>query len=82
MLDKSAQYKMLYFPLKMAKLAQQAYWKLLDIDCNFSRLICELLPSILEQGGKIYCKGRNYRHYNWKVVATEKRSKHGKTKKS
>ena len=82
MLNKSTQYKMLYFPLKIAELAQLTYWRLQDIDCNFSRLICELLPSILREAEKICIKGKSYRHYNWKVVATLKRSKHGKTKRS
>lgn len=81
MLDKVRQYRMLYFSAKFMELAQETYFALLDIDCNYSKLICELLSSILSETIKITKKGKSYRHYNWKVVTTLKRSKHGKKKK-
>ena len=80
LLDKEKQYDALYFPLDMVEEKKKAYWALLDIDCNFSKLLRLLLTSIKLIADKIKKAEKNYRHYDWEIVIKEKKVSDGKEK--
>lgn len=68
MLDKERQYKGMYVPEHLIEEREKSYWKLLDIDCNFSKLLCLLFVQIRELANYIYEEGKNYRHFNWRLT--------------
>ena len=80
MLNKEEQYAALYFPEHMVQEKKKTYWALLDIDCNFSKLICALLPSIRAVAEMIKAKDLNFLHYEFKLIAKRKKVTHDKEK--
>ena len=81
MLDKENQYSALYFPENKLALKESAYWALLDIDSNFSKLICDLLPSIKYVANEIKADNLNRLHFDFKIVATRKEPENEKETK-
>lgn len=80
MLNKEAQYTALYFPESMIDDKEKAYFALLDVDSNFSKLIQGLLPDIINACNTIISEGNNFRHYDWRL--TIKRKSNGKRNKA
>lgn len=65
---KSDKYDMIYFPEDMIRLRQEVYFKLLDINANYSIVIQLLLPTLLEVAKFIEENEKNYSHFNWGIV--------------
>ena len=59
-------------PDSMAKDIEKAYNALVDIDCNFSRLLQCLLGSIGDIAIFILKQKKNFRHYHWHIVIQDK----------
>jgi len=72
MLDKERQYTAIYFPEDMLEKKDIAYLKLMDIDSNWSKVIQGLLDSVIEVATEIARQGKNYRHFNFEIVAFDK----------
>lgn len=70
--NKDEQYTAIYFKQEQLADKQEAYFSMLDIDCNWSKLIQVLLADIIRICKEIKAKGKNFRHYNFKLVAEEK----------
>ena len=80
-MNKEEQYMALYFPEAMLPAKMEAYYLLLDIDANFSKLIQELLPEIIRVAGDIEALEEFFKDYEWKLSATRKGARSGKGKK-
>ena len=76
--DREGKYVALYFPEEMMEEKEKTYFALLDINCNFSKLIQVLLPQIKEIALAMFKRGENYLEYEWKLTVKLKRRKRGK----
>lgn len=74
-LNKEKQYTAIYIPEKLVEEKETTYWALLDIDSNFSKLICLILRQVKNLAKFIYSVGKNYRHYDWIIIIRDKQSK-------
>jgi len=72
--ERSDQYAEIYFPASMAEEKAQVVSALQDIDCNFSKLLQVLLPSIKELAMFVKKEDNNYRHYHWSVIFVDKKT--------
>lgn len=82
LINKEEQYMALYFPEDMLEEKTKAYNLLLDIDCNFSRLIQQLLPEIIRVAGDIEALEESFRDYEWQLCVKKKGTKRGNKKKN
>lgn len=65
-------YSQVYWTDKVLDLSNEVYNLLVDIDCNYSRLLRSLLQSIKNICLYILSLGKNYRHYEWELLIREK----------
>jgi len=59
-------------PDNLSDKLEKAYYALVDIDCNFSRLLHCLLGSILDVVKFILKQKKNFRHYHWHIAIQDK----------
>lgn len=71
-LDKERQYTAIYFPEDMLEKKDIAYIKLLAIDANWSKLVQEMIDSVIEVTEKIAKQGKNFRHFKFEIVAFDR----------
>lgn len=62
----------IYVPDSMSDKLEKAYYALLNIDCNLSRLVQCLLVSIVSTAKFIHKHKKNFRHYNWGLIIQDK----------
>lgn len=62
-------------PKNMSDKLDKTYNALLEIDCNFSKIIQCLLDSILNAARFIIRQRKNFRHYHWHIVIQDKETK-------
>lgn len=65
-------YSTVYWPRSLVRAKDITYGLLELIDCNFSKLLHELLPRIGKIASRIKKEGKNYTHYEWHLVAIDK----------
>ncbi len=59
-------------PDSMSDKMEKAYYALVEIDCNFSRLLQSLLDSIISVSKFILNQKKNFRHYHWHLIIQDK----------
>ena len=70
-----AQKYTIYVPDPIAETISNAYYALLNIDSNFSRLLQCLVSSILRTAKFIRKQKKNFRHYEWHIIIQDKETK-------
>lgn len=70
-------YSQIYWPTSMHKKKNQVYNLLLDIDCNYSRFVQSVLPSLSEVCKLIISIGKNFRHFEWHLLIIDKETGDG-----
>lgn len=65
-------YSNIYWTDELLPLSREVYDMLIDIDCNYSRLLRSLLKSIKNICVFILSLNRNYRHYEWELLIKDK----------
>ena len=63
------------FPESLVEKSDEAYDKLLEIDCNFSRLLQNLLDSIIAVAKIVLKQKKNFRHFRWEIIIQDKETK-------
>ena len=63
-----------YIPSQQGYITRLALNALKNIDCNFSRLICCLLTSIIGIAASIVELDKNFRHFNWELIIQDKKT--------
>lgn len=71
-LTKSDHYTQVYWTDETIEFSQEVDGLLVDIDCNYSRLLRSLLKSIKNICKFILSLNRNYRHYEWELLIKDK----------
>jgi hypothetical protein len=68
------QYTALYVPKKLVEEKEKAWFSLINIDCNFSKVLQMFIPQLNRLAKFIYKQGLNYRHFEWVIVIRDKRT--------
>ena len=74
-MNKDKQYSAIYFPVSMIEERERTWFSLIDIDCNFSKLIQILLFQIRKLSDFIATLNLNFRHFDWILVIRNKKTK-------
>lgn len=70
-------YSQIYWPTNMHKQKNKVYDLLLDIDCNYSRIVQSILPNLEEICKLILSVGKNFRHFEWHLLIIDKETGDG-----
>ncbi|KKM75591.1 hypothetical protein LCGC14_1388750 [marine sediment metagenome] len=70
-------YSQIYWPVSIQKLKSTVYDLLLDIDCNYSRIMQSILPNLKEICNLIASEGKNFRHFEWHLLIIDKKTGEG-----
>lgn len=71
---KEEKYNVIYWPSPLLELKRKAYDLLLEIDCNYSRLLQSLLYSIITICKFIIKQKKNFRHYEWQFIIKDRKT--------
>lgn len=71
---KEEKYNVIYWPAPMLEQKQTAYDLLLEIDCNWSRLLQSLLGSVIHICKYILSQDLNFRHYKWELLIQHRKT--------
>jgi len=65
-------YTTVYWPKSLSRIKDMVSELLAWIDCNYSKLLHELLLSILTASSVVRSKSKNYRHFEWFIQIRDK----------